>query len=105
MSYIVRDCELGGRVHRSKVLRTSDVDGPSSPTGRPHRGGEGGREPAPGLGGRSRGGEAVQHDLQRQRERRRHLGILQVENTLHFAAYKEVVHKLREFTLSRIPLQ
>ena len=60
---------------------------PPPPLGRPHRGGEGGGEPAPGiLGGRRGvcGGEAVQHDLQRQRERRRHLGILQVENTLHF---------------------
>ena len=104
---MVKNPFLGGRVHKSNVLRTSDVDGPSSPTGRPHRGGEGGGESAPGiLGGRCRRvwGEAVQHDLQRQRERCRHLGILQVENTLQYAA-KKVVRKLREFTLSRFPLQ
>ena len=74
----------GLRVWReAKVLRTSDVDDGPTSSGRTHRGGEGGGEPAPGLGSRRGvcGGEAVQHDLQRQRERRRHLGILQVENT------------------------
>ena len=67
-----------------------------------HRGGEGRGQPTGGggLGGLGGRGEAVQHDLEGQRERRRHLGILQVDDT-NLSTLKCIFSckRLREFRL------